>query len=303
MSAPALLARPGPVDLTVLTVAVLGVSSSAPIIAATAAPALAIALWRTVLGAAALAPVVGLTRGAEVRALSRSDARTVSFAGGWLALHFATWVPAVTLTTVASATALVATQPVVNALLARTRGEHIPRRAWIGIALAVAGVLVLTGVDVSISARALLGDALALVGAAAAAGYVEYGALARRSMSTVTYATACYAVCALLLFGVCLAGGVQLTGYSTDTWVKLAALTVLAQLVGHTLLNVALRTVSPVVVGMAILFEVPGAAVLAAWWLGQTPPLAAIPAAALLLAGVALVVTARAADVPARPVD
>lgn len=298
MTPAGLLARPRPADLAVLTVAVLGVSSAAPIIAATAAPALAIAWWRTVLGAAALAPAVVLTRRREVRALSPRDARAVGMAGGWLALHFAAWVPAVTLTSVASATALVAMQPVGNALLARARGEHIPRRAWVGIAVAVSGVLLLTGVDLSVSTRALAGDALALVGAVAAACYVEYGAVARRSVSAVTYATLCYSVCAVLLVGVCLAGGVELAGYSTDAWVKLAALTVLAQLLGHTLFNVALRNVSPVVVGMAILFEVPGAAVLAALWLDQVPPFAAVPAAALLLAGVALVVTARATDAP-----
>ncbi len=301
MTPPGLLARPRPADLAVLTVAVLGVSSAAPIIAATAAPALAIALWRTVLGAAALAPAVVLTRRRELRALSGSDARAMGMAGGWLALHFAAWVPAVTLTSVASATALVAMQPVGNALLARARGELIPRRAWVGIGVAVAGVLLLTGVDLSVSTRALAGDALALVGAVAAACYVEYGAIARRNVSAVTYATLCYAVCAVPLAVVCLAGGVQLAGYPSDTWVKLAALTVLAQLLGHTLFNVALRTVSPVVVGMALLFEVPGAAVLAALWLDQVPPLAAVPAALLLLAGVALVVTARGTDAPPPP--
>jgi drug/metabolite transporter (DMT)-like permease len=41
------------------------------------------------------------------------------------------------------------------------------------------------------------------------------------------------------------------------------------------------------------LLEVPGAAVIAAVWLGQVPPLAAIPAAVLILVGLALVVTAR----------
>jgi drug/metabolite transporter (DMT)-like permease len=57
--------------------------------------------------------------------------------------------------------------------------------------------------------------------------------------------------------------------------------------------NRVLRTTSPTVVSIAILFEVPGAAILAALWLGQTPPVAAVPALALLLAGIALVIGAR----------
>jgi drug/metabolite transporter (DMT)-like permease len=47
------------------------------------------------------------------------------------------------------------------------------------------------------------------------------------------------------------------------------------------------------VVALVILLEVPAATLIAAWWLGQVPPLAALPAAALVLAGVAVVVTSR----------
>jgi drug/metabolite transporter (DMT)-like permease len=44
------------------------------------------------------------------------------------------------------------------------------------------------------------------------------------------------------------------------------------------------------VVSLALLLEVPGAALLAAWLLGQTPPSGALPGLALILAGMALVV-------------
>ena len=43
-------------------------------------------------------------------------------------------------------------------------------------------------------------------------------------------------------------------------------------------------------VSLAILFEMPGAALVAAIWLGQAPPAAIYPAAALILAGVILVI-------------
>jgi metallophosphoesterase superfamily enzyme len=44
------------------------------------------------------------------------------------------------------------------------------------------------------------------------------------------------------------------------------------------------------VLSLAILFEVPGAAVIAALWLQQYPPVTVLPAFGLLLAGMALVV-------------
>jgi hypothetical protein len=56
-----LVGRPTGVDVTLLSLAVVGIGASAPLIVAIAAPALAIALWRNVLGTAALLPWV-LTR-------------------------------------------------------------------------------------------------------------------------------------------------------------------------------------------------------------------------------------------------
>jgi drug/metabolite transporter (DMT)-like permease len=88
-------------------------------------------------------------------------------------------------------------------------------------------------------------------------------------------------------------------GYTAETWLQLVALTVGAQLLGHSLFNKVLRTTSPTVVSLALLFEVPGAAVIAAIALGQTPPLAALPAAILLLVGIGLVISSRPRDVEA----
>jgi len=293
-----LVGRPTGVDLPLLALAVLGIGASAPLIAAIAAPALAIALWRNVLGTAALLPWAATRARADLRRvlLDPSLRRTVLAAGLALAVHFATWVPAVTLTTVAAATALGAVQPVWNALLARAGGQHVARRAWAGIVLAVLGAVLLTGADLGGGGEALLGNLLALVGGMAAAAYVALGARARDSIGTSAYAACCYGVCAVVLLVVCLAGGVPLTGFPPSAWAMLALLTVLAQLLGHTLLNRAVGTVGPVVVALVVLLEVPAATVIAAAWLGQVPPPVVLPAAALVLAGVALVVTA-----PGRP--
>jgi drug/metabolite transporter (DMT)-like permease len=284
-------------DMPLLALAVLGIGASAPLITAIAAPALAIALWRNVLGTAALLPW-GLVRvRADLVAVwtDRRLRRVVLLAGTALAVHFATWVPAVTLTTVTAATALVAVQPVWNALLARAAGAYIGPRVWAGIVLAVAGALLLTGLDLGGDPRALFGNVLALLGGMAAAVYVALGARARAHVSTTAYSVSCYAVTSVLLLVVCMVAGVPLVGFDTRTWLLLLALTVLAQLLGHTLLNRAVGTVGPVVVALVILLEVPAATLIAAWWLGQVPPLAALPAAALVLAGVALVVTSRRA--------
>lgn len=54
--------------------------------------------------------------------------------------------------------------------------------------------------------------------------------------------------------------------------------------------NYALHRTSATTVSVLILLEVPGAALLAWAWLGQTPRAAALPGLGLLVAGVAVVV-------------
>ncbi len=295
--APSAMGKPPPVDLVLLGVAVLAVSTSAPLIRGADAPSLAIAFWRTVLALPVVGLLAVLSGRAAMRALGdRTSRRRAIAAGGLLAAHFATWVPSVSFTSVASSTALVATQPVWAALIARWRGERVPRGAWAGIAVAMAGAVLLSGVDLSISTRALFGDLLAIVGGILAAAYVTVGADARRTLSTGVYTLVCYACASIALLAVCLVGGQSLSGYDGHTWLVLLALTLGPQLLGHTVLNRVLGTTSPTLVSVAILFEIVGAAILAWVFFDEVPPLSALPAGVLIATGIVLVV--RADDSP-----
>jgi drug/metabolite transporter (DMT)-like permease len=167
-----------------------------------------------------------------------------------------------------------------------------------GIGLALIGALVLTGVDFSLSTRALFGDALALTGGVFGAAYVTVGADARRSMSTTVYTSICYPMAAVGLLAVCVLGGQHLGHYSAHTWWIILAITIGPQLLGHSLVNRVLRTISATTVSVAILFEIVGATLIAWWWFSETPPAGAYPAAVLITIGVLLVVRAGSAAAP-----
>ena len=294
----------GRTDVLLVAIAVTAVATSGPLMAATAAPALAIAFWRNALGAGVIVPVALVRAREELRGLQRRERVLALVAGVFLALHFATWVPSLSYTSVASATALVSTQPVWVALIARAQGVRVSRGVWAGIAVAMAGALLLTGADVQVSGRALAGDLLAVAGGVFAAGYITAGSEVRRSVSTTTYTALCYSTAALLLLIVCVVGRQSLTGYAAEDWLRLVAITLGAQLLGHSLFNVVLRSMSPTVISMTILLEIPGAALIAAVFLGQRPPILALPAAALLLAGLALVIRDGSRNVePSLPVE
>ena len=276
--------------LLLMAVAVVAVSLSGPLMALAVVPPLAIAFWRNAFATMALAPPALVVRRTELAGLRGPRLGLVALSGGALALHFATWVTSLTLTSVASATALVCLQLVWIVTWQLFGGERFGRVVVAGLVLALLGVLVVSGVDFKLSLRALGGDALALVGGIAAAAYTLLGGRARQSVSTTSYTFVCYGTCAVALAVACLLAGQPLGGYPAAQWGLLLLITATAQLLGHSVLNHLLATTTPMLVSLALLLEVPGAALIAAFLLGQTPPPAAVAGLAVMLAGMTLVI-------------
>jgi drug/metabolite transporter (DMT)-like permease len=293
-------------NAALLAIGLIGVSSSGPMMAAASGvPPLAMALWRTGLGALVIAPGALTRARAELRALGRPELQRCVLAGVFLAGHFATWVTALHYTSVASATALVCIQVAWVVVIARLGGEPIPSQVVIGLVAALVGVIVVSGVDVTVSGRAVAGDLLAIAGGIFAAGYITVGGQVREQTSTTTYTFVCYSSCALILLVSCLIGRVDLAGYSAKNWSLILGVTLAAQLLGHSVFNHLLAVMSPTVVSLVLLLEVPGAAFLAGVFLGQAPPIGAYAGLAIILGGLAMVVRARSAASTPReaPVD
>lgn len=269
---------------------VIGVSASGPIMAATAAPALAIAFWRNLLGAVLMGGPAAVSKRAEFAALTRADYRRLTVAAVALALHFACFVTALKLTSVAAATALVCLQVAWIALFDALLGSRPQAAVAVGLGVAFVGVVIITGFDLSLSRDALLGDVLALVGGALAGIYQMAGAAARRTLSTGTYTTLCYGACAVILLALCAGTRQPVVGFSPEAWAGILAVTLLAQIMGHSVFNHLLAVMSPLVVSMIILLEIPGAAILAAIFLGEKLPLGTYGGLVLILLGLAVVI-------------
>lgn len=299
-SAPAVFARPHGTDAALLMVALGAVSTSGPLMAGIAIPPLAIAFWRNAIASGLLIGAAGLRRDArtEIESLTRRELLLTLASGVLLGLHFATWVPSLTFTSVATATAICCAQPVWSAVIARYQGQHIHRMAWVGIIVAVSGVALLTGIDLTLSRRAVLGDLMALAGGALAAGYMAIGAIVRQTVSTSAYTTVCYTTSALTILPLCLIGGMHMGHYTLRSWLGIFAVTAVAQFLGHLVIARVLRSTDATFVSLVILLEVPGAAILAAIFLDQTPKWTFVPAAAMLVAGVVTVVRASARPIP-----
>jgi drug/metabolite transporter (DMT)-like permease len=226
----------------------------------------------------------------QFRRLTRRDLLWSSLAGVALAFHFVCFIVSLTLTSVAASTALVCLQSGWIAVFSVLRGRKLPAAVLSGLGLAFLGVLAITGLDLGSSHEAVLGDLLAVAGGILAGLYTMAGGKARQTMGTGTYTALCYGVCAALVAVMALATGERLIGFEPAGWVGILAITAAAQLVGHTAFNHLVATLSPLVVSMFILLEIPGAALLAAVFLGEVLPGGTYAGLGLILAGLAVVV-------------
>ena len=276
---------PAKPDLIRMGIGIIGIGTSGPLIAMSAMPILTLIFWRNLGGSLITLPF------ALRHARDRAGMKWAVIAGVFLALHFVGFFLAMRMTTVAAGTALVALQPIFAALFVKFSGGHIPSKAWLGMIVSFAGVLLVSGVDLTISLRSFLGDIAALISAALAAAYMIAGSKAQRTLETSTYTTVCYFVCAMTALPMALIAGHEIFSFEAKEWLILLGLILGAQLLGHTMFNSALKRVSPAIVSLIVFFEVPVSAVLAAWWLDQTPPIGVIPGIVLILVGCVLVVT------------
>ncbi|MCW2781702.1 MAG: hypothetical protein JWR35_2151 [Marmoricola sp.] len=282
--------RLDPTTLGLMAVGVLAVSLSGPVMASLVVPALAISFWRNGFATVAVAPFALSRARRELRGLTRRQLGLILLSGGCLAAHFGFWVTSLTMTSVASSTAIVCLQIIWVVAWDRTQGIRLPGKAILGIAVAFIGAVVVSGVDFQASTRALVGDVFALIGSIAIAGYSIIGGRARQSASTTAYTFVCYGTAAMVLLVAALVSGQQLVGYAPKQWLLILLVAATAQLMGHSVFNYLLSTISPMVVSLALLLEIPGAALIAAAWLHQVPSVAAVGGLLLILLGMVLVV-------------
>lgn len=266
-----------------LGVGVLAISWAAIFIRLAHAPPLTTAAWRLTFAGVPLLFWVLLRRREELRAMHRRTALLLGAGGVALALHFATWVSSLDYTSVASSVAIVTTTPIWVSLI-----ERPPRQTVLGMAIAMAGSVFIAGTDFALDPRALQGDALALAGAIFSATYLSIGKKVRVDLDLTTYVGVVYPVAGLCLVGAALASGSPFIRLEPASWVWLVALAVVPQLIGHSLLNWALKHTSAALVAIAILGEPIFSTLLAIPILKEVPGPTRIIGAAIVLTGVAI---------------
>jgi drug/metabolite transporter (DMT)-like permease len=237
----------------------------------------AVAAGRLGLASLILLPIALTRAGPELRALRAPDLRLGVASGLFLAIHFSAWILSLEYTSVASSSALVATNPLWIALATLLLfRERLAGSTWLGVLITVGGsaIIALSDSGGANGSNALLGDGLALIGALAGSGYFLAGRTLQRRLSTLAYIWVVYTSAAIILALVALATGAWGSGavawsYPPMAYLLLLGLAIGPQLLGHTAFNWSLRHLSATFVGVATLGEPIGSALLALVLFGQ----------------------------------
>ncbi len=271
----------------VLTIGVIAVSFAAIFIRLAEAPFLVVAAYRMGLAALVIVPLAWLRSGNELRRLSRQTVTLGLVSGAFLALHFGLWIASLSYTSVATSVILVTTTPIFVAIASYFLfHEKLSRLAGAGIAISLAGSVLIGYGNWKLGTGSLFGGGLALLGALAVVGYMLIGRRLMRSMSLLSYISLAYSSAAVILLLAALVSGHRLTGYSTNTYIMLVLLAVVPQLIGHSSVNWSLRFISATLVTVAVLGEPVGATTLAVFILKETPTISEIGGGILILSGI-----------------
>jgi drug/metabolite transporter (DMT)-like permease len=279
-------------DIPILLLGIIGIGTSGPLIAKSIMPVPTLIFWRNLAGSLIMAPFALRKREWSTPEQRRAIA-IAALSGVFLALHFIGFFVAMRFTSVAAGTALAALQPIFSAIYVRSQGGHIAKLSLFGMAVAFASVFIITGVDFNLSLRAFEGDLFAIGCAALSATYVIIGSKVQTKISTSTYTTVCYGVCALTALPMIFISSSTVIAFPKVQWLWLFLLVIGAQILGHTMFNLALKRLSPVVVSLIVFFEVPVAAIFALAWLHQKPNAGIIPGIIGILIGCSIFVRGR----------
>lgn len=268
---------------------VVGVSLSAIFVRVSSAPSMVLVFYRVAIAALLLLPVALWKHREDLKALRGKDVLLCILSGIFLGLHFTLYFESLKYTSIASAVVLVDTEVffVALAMLILFR-EKIPVPGWLGIAATFAGSVLIALADAGSGSNILLGDLIALGGAAAMSVYTLIGKVCRRHISTTVYTFIVYSAAAVTVLILLLFAGTPVFGYAPVNLLTALGMALFCTLLGHSIFSWGLKYVSASFIATVKLLEPVFACVLGILLFGEMPAWTVIVGGGLVILGVYL---------------
>jgi drug/metabolite transporter (DMT)-like permease len=271
-----------------VAVAVFSVSFASIFIRWSDAPAVVIAAYRMLFAALMLLPFAFYHRERDFGGIDRRTTAILIVIGLVLAVHFATWITSLEMTSVASSTLLVTSHPLLVGLVSILVFKESGKWTAVGVLIGFCGVLFIS--FESLGDGSWNGDLLALIGGVFAGIYIMSGRVMRRKVNLIAYAFIIYLSASAFLFGTALVLGEPIWPYPLEEFVLFLLLAGVSTIFGHTLYNWSLKYVTAPFVSASLLGEPIMASILAAVFLAELPSPYLYLGGPLILVGVLFVV-------------
>ncbi|MCE5197081.1 MAG: DMT family transporter [Negativicutes bacterium] len=278
------MSHAAPPKATVL-LAVFFTAFSSIFVRLTTAPALIISFYRMLFAVMMITPYVFIHYRREILQMKRGSFLLCIASGICLALHFATWIASLSMTTVAASTVLVSCSPMIVAAVECLLQQKRPSRALLlGLTLAFCGTLLIAANgsgNLSFS-----GNLLALTGGFFVAFYFLLGVRVQETASLWTYIFLVYLSAAVTLGLLVTLTQTAFRGYPTSDYLLFAAMAFFCSVLGHTVYNWLLPFHGATLISLSTLCEPVFASLLAYFILREIPPLLTLMGGFLILAGI-----------------
>ena len=255
-------------------------------------PSLVIVLIRLWLVSLALLPWILARYRREISKLTARQIALSGISGFWLALNLLLLFVSLEYTSVLMTSLLRRTTPlwiVLPEIL--IFGVVFSRRFWLSLPLTLIGV-VLVGLGglsaIEAGSDPLLGGALALIGSLCFGAYLLIGRQLNNVIPPLLYSFLVFFSAALVTSVFVGFSGTPVTGYSARGYLWVVIVTILAQAMGHLLMNLALQHFTATALAIILQIAVVGSAVIALFLFGEIPSLVQIIGSALVIYGVVI---------------
>jgi drug/metabolite transporter (DMT)-like permease len=223
-------------------------------------------------------------------------------AGIFTACDLALWTSALSYTTAANATLLGNTAPLWVALATwLIFKQKLSREFWRGLAITLAGAVLILGTDFILHPRFGLGDVMAIFTGVFYGGYYLFTEKSRLHFDSVSHIWFVGAGASATLFLINLALRYPLIGFDTRSWLVFLASAVVSQLIGYMALAYALGHLPASIVAPTMILQPVVTTLLAIPLLGEIPTVWQGIGGTIALAGIYIVNRSHQQGLPETP--
>ena len=255
-------------------------------------PSAVIVLIRLWLISLAMIPLIWTRYRDDLLRLTPRQWLLSGIAGFWLAVNLLMLLMALEYTSVLVTSVLRRTTPIWIILPEIILfGVIFSRRFWLSLAVSIVGV-VLVGVGgltaIEGGSDPLLGAGIAIFGSLCFGIYLLIGRQLNNTMPPVLYSFIVFFLAALVTAAYIAVTKIPITGYSAESYLWATVVAVLAQVLGHISMNLALQFVTATTMSIVLQMGVVVSAVIAFFTFGEVPSLLQVIGSALVIYGVVM---------------